>query len=101
MSWWEFAEHSGFSGNELALYNVTCPFCYENGNFATKHHAERKHATSNKVLNYDLVECKSCGNLTFIFWSAASFGAGLHDFRCVPTPRQTTRFPKHWPDDIG
>ena len=25
----------------------------------------------------------------------------MHDFKIVPWPRQTTRFPEHWPDDVG
>lgn len=26
-SWWQLGEWSGVSGEELALYNITCPFC--------------------------------------------------------------------------
>jgi hypothetical protein len=103
MSWWEFGEHAGYHGSELDLQGVTCPFCNESGNFEIAHHAERRHATSDKLLNYDLAECKNCGNLVMIFWTAASNapGGGIHDFKLLPWPRQTTTFPKHWPADVG
>jgi hypothetical protein len=101
-SWWEFAEHSGYDGEELALWRITCGFCNEQGNFEKTHHSERKN-TAGKKLNYDIYKCTNCGNLTMIFWSVAidSGSRGMHDFKCVPWPRQTTSFPGHWPEDVG
>jgi hypothetical protein len=102
-SWWELGEHSGYQGPELALYKITCGFCNETGKFATVHHLERK-KSKGKVLNYDVLKCDNCGNFTMVFWSAShNWGpsSGLHDFRTVPWPRQTSTFPEHWPKDIG
>lgn len=65
-SWWDFGEHVGFSGNELALYKIACAFCNEKGNFSTSHHEERKN-TNGKVLNYDTLKCGNCGNLMLVF----------------------------------
>jgi hypothetical protein len=103
MSWWDFAEHSGFPGNTLALHRITCAFCDQAGNFATIHHEERKHAETKKALNYDTLKCGNCGNLIMVFWSASvmSFGHGMHNFHSVPWPQKTTRFPEHWPSDVG
>ena len=102
-SWWEFGEHSGYQGNELALYRIACGFCSEQGNFERAHHSEKK-SSSGKVLNYDIYKCGNCGNLTMVFWSAThNWGpsGGLHDYRCLPWPKQTTTFPEYWPKDIG
>jgi hypothetical protein len=103
MSWWDFAENRGFPGDELALHRITCAFCHEDGNFSTIHHEQRKHAENDKVLNYDILKCGNCGNLMMAFWSASvmSIGHGMHDFKCVPWARRTTRFPEHWPPDVG
>lgn len=104
MTWWDLGEHSGYSGNDLALYRITCAFCNEEGNFETIAHLDKKNKASGKVLNYDTLKCGNCGNLTFAFWSAARYsigGPGLHDVKTVPWPRQTTRYPEHWPNDIG
>jgi hypothetical protein len=42
MSWWDFGEHSGYQGGDLALYRIECAFCGERGNFEKIHHAEKK-----------------------------------------------------------
>jgi hypothetical protein len=33
-----------------------------------------------------------------VFWSA---GSGLHDYKAVPWPLTHSRYPAHWPPDIG
>jgi hypothetical protein len=105
MSWWSFAEGRGYPGDKLDLHKITCGFCDESGNFETVHHEERKQPSNEKkVLNYDTMRCGNCGNLTMVFWSAAatSFGRNSHyDFKTLPWPRNTTKFPDHWPADIG
>jgi Domain of unknown function (DUF4145) len=103
MSWWDFGEKSGFDGKELALYRIDCPFCSEKGNFSTIHHEERKHPSTQKVLNYDTMRCGNCGNLMMVFWSAAatSYRRGMHNFRVVPWSQRTSRFPDYWPEDVG
>jgi len=40
----------------------------------------------------------------FAFWSAAQSGHGsgaMHDYRVLPWHQSTTRFPDHWPADVG
>ena len=64
----------------------------------------RTHSASGKVLNYDTMKCGNCGNLVLVFWSASSlsFGHnGMHAFKSIPWPQKTTRFPEHWPPDVG
>ena len=103
MSWWEFGEHSGFHGSELATHHIECAFCNEKGNFEKAHHSEKSNSQGKK-LNYDILKCTNCGNLTMVFWSAAhAWGpsGGLHDYKTVPWPRQTTQFPDFWPSDVG
>lgn len=101
-SWWDFAEWSGQLGDKLALYQITCPFCFESGNFELAHHLERKKPSGDKVLNYDIYKCGACGNYTMVFWTASSGpGRGMHDYRTLPWPKKIERFPKHWPEDIG
>ncbi len=81
MSWWDLGEHSGYHGNDLALYGITCAFCGEDGNFETVQHLERKKpGESSKVLNYDTLKCGNCGNYMFVFWSGGAFSS-LHDYR--------------------
>ena len=101
-SWWELGEWSGFHGNELALFRITCPFCMEKGNFKIVHHAEKKKPNNTKRLNFDTLQCGSCSGYVMALWSAASSGGGgLHDFRVLPWPLQYEKFPDHWPEDIG
>jgi hypothetical protein len=79
-SWWELGESGGFHGNELALSRITCPFCMEEGNFRTVHHAEKKKPNGTKKLNFDTLQCGSCNGYVMVLWSASSSGSGLHGF---------------------
>jgi hypothetical protein len=45
MSWWDFGESRGYSGQELATHQISCPFCPEKGNFKVEHHLEKKNCT--------------------------------------------------------
>jgi Domain of unknown function (DUF4145) len=103
MDWWEFAEHSGYPGDDLNVSRITCAFCDAEGNFGRVQHEEKRHPATGKVLNYDILRCGNCGNLTMVFWSAARFGGrhGNHNFTTVPRPQKTTRYPEHWPPDVG
>jgi Domain of unknown function (DUF4145) len=103
MDWWEFGEHSGFLGEELALHRVTCGFCGSEGNFEKVHHLEKVNEANRKKLNYDIFKCGNCGNFTMVFWSASRFGGGrgMHNFRTLPWRQETTQFPEHWPSDVG
>jgi hypothetical protein len=102
MNWWEFGEHRGYQGDKLATYQISCPFCPDKGNFKVEHHFEKKNAAG-KQLNYDILQCESCGNLTMAFWSSARHGGrgGIHDYHTVPWARSTNTYPEHWPEDVG
>jgi hypothetical protein len=99
MNWWDLGEHSGYRGSDLATHQIECAFCGESGNFETINHLDRKKAgDSDKKLNYDTLKCVNCGNYIFAFWSASY---SMHDYHVVPWRRNTSSYPKHWPDDIG
>jgi len=94
--WWSLGENSGYEGDELSLFRIECGFCGEQGNWELAHHLERNN--KKKKLNYDIYKCITCGNLTMVFWSG---GGRLHDYKQVPWPLNSTRWPEHWPDEIG
>jgi len=104
-SWWSLGEGSGYHGDELAIYQITCPFCMQCGNFKIVHHAEKKHHRDRKVLNFDTLECGNCKGYVMVFWSASSMGgrpgSGIHDYRVLPWPLTLESFPEHWPEAIG
>ena len=101
-SWWELGEHYGSSGLELALYDITCPFCMERGNFKVVHHAEKKKPNEAKRLNFDTLECASCKGYVLCLWSASSHTYnGIHEYRVLPWPIRVQKHPKHWPEDVG
>ncbi len=98
-SWWQLGEHSGYSGEELELGRITCPFCEERGNFDTARHAEKKKPNGAKTLNFDTLACGSCKGYVMCLWSAGS--SGLHDYRVLPWPMRVEKHPEHWPADVG
>ncbi len=102
-SWWQLGEGSGYDGAKLALYQITCPFCMERGNFKTAFPAEKKKPNSDKKLNFDTLECGSCSSYVMVFWSATEheIGFGHHDYRVLPWPLKFERAPQHWPEVIG
>ena len=63
---------SGYEGDSLAAYRITCPFCMERGNFETEHHVEKNKATSSKKLNFDTLKCGNCSGYVMVLWSATS-----------------------------
>jgi hypothetical protein len=102
MSWWDFGDHAGYSGDKLALYRIGCPFCGEKGNFSTEHHIERKKANSGKVLNYDTLKCGNCANFVQVFWSAEEHpgSRSLHNYLAQPLPKASYTAPEHWPETV-
>lgn len=60
-SWWEMGEWSGRSGNDLAIHEIECAFCFERGNFTVEHHAAKRKANESKMLNFDSLRCGNCG----------------------------------------
>lgn len=105
MDWWDLGEWTGHPGHVLGTNNISCAFCGAVGNFRVVAHLERKKpGSARKMLNYDTLQCGNCGNYMFAFWSAAEFGHGsgaMHDYHVLPWHRSTTRYPQHWPPDIG
>jgi hypothetical protein len=102
-SWWQLGEGSGFSGNELELYRLTCPFCLERGNFALEHRAQKKKANSKKVLNFDTWCCGNCAGYVLVLWSAQEYpgSRGLYSYQVLPWPLKLDAFPEHWPEAVG
>lgn len=103
MSWWDLGEGKGYDGADLALYQITCAFCEERGNFALEHHTEKKKPNANKKLNFDTYKCGNCGAYVMVLWSAREFGGSrtLHDFQVLPWPRRLASAPSYWPKDVG
>mgnify|MGYP001576278160 CR=1 FL=1 len=97
-SWWELGEWSGHHGAELALYNITCPFCMETGNFKVAFHAEKKKPNGHKLLNFDTLECGNCKGYVMCLWSGSH---NLHASRVLPWPLQYEKHPEHWPAAVG
>jgi len=101
-SWWTLGEGHGYHGNDLALFRITCPFCFERGNFALEHHAQKKKPGSSKSLNFDTLKCGNCAGYVMVLWSASEFGGGgLHNFEVLPWPMRFEKAPEHWPEAIG
>ncbi|CAN7653224.1 DUF4145 domain-containing protein [Rhizobium sp. LjRoot254] len=100
MSWWEIGEGSGHSAynDELRLDLVDCGFCGESGRFAFESRIIKKNHKG-KALRYDTLRCEECGNLTSVFWGTGS--SGLQRHYQVPWLKETTKWPTHWPDDVG
>ena len=97
-SWWSLGEGSGYRGEDLALYKITCPFCMETGNFSTEFHAEKKQPNASKMLNFDTLRCGSCASFVQVIWSATR---DLHDYRVQPWPLKFEKAPEHFPEDVG
>lgn len=102
-SWWQLGEGYGQQGDNLALYQITCPFCMERGNFKTAFHAEKKKPNSDKTLHFDTLECGNCKGYVMVLWSASEhgFGRSLHDYKVLPWPLKFEKYPEHWPEAIG
>ena len=104
-SWWDLGEWIGEQGDTLAKYAITCPFCRQAGNFRTAYHAEKKHQTRDKTLNFDTLECTNCMGYVMVLWSASSMAptglGGLHAYKVLPWPDTIDKFPEHWPEPIG
>ncbi len=97
-SWWDLGEWSGYDGDQLTVYRITCPFCMEQGNFTTAFHAEKKQPNGSKILNFDTLKCGNCASFVQVFWSG---GSGAHDYRVMPWPLRIDKYPDYWPEAIG
>ena len=97
-SWWDLGEVIGYGGEELAVYQITCPFCMESGNFKTAFHAEKKKPNGYKKLNFDTLECGNCKGYVMCLWSA---GSQLHSYRVLPWAMRVEKHPEQWPENVG
>ena len=101
-SWWDLGEWSGFDGEKLAIWRITCPFCLEQGHFSIEYHAEKNKPNSKKKLNFDTLKCGNCAGYVMTLWSAtASFGSNLHNFKVLPWPLRIDSYPDHWSEEVG
>ena len=101
MSWWQLGEGSGERGSELAVHQITCPFCMERGNFETAFHAEKKKPNSNKKLNFDTLHCQNCNGYVMVLWAAGEYQSSLHGYHVLPWPLKLEDYPEHWPETVG
>jgi hypothetical protein len=103
MNWWMLGEGSGYSGNDLEIRRITCPFCLEAGNFGVEHHATKRKANSNKILNFDTLRCGNCAGYVLVLWSTSEFGFShaLYEFRVLPWPQRVEKYPEEWPEAVG
>ncbi len=101
-SWWDLGEGYGQLGEKPALYQVTCPFCFERGNFKEVFHAEKKKPNSSKKINFDTLECGSCKGYVQMTWSAQESPGSkcLHRFIVQPWPINKPQAPEHWPETV-
>lgn len=102
-SWWDLGEHGDYRGNELAIYQIQCPFCHKEGKFETAFHAEKKKANSDKALNFDTLKCANCAGFVMVLWSATEHGFGthgIHDYCVLPYPIRVNSAPDYWPEEV-
>jgi hypothetical protein len=101
-SWWQLAEGYGTAGEDLAVHQITCPFCMEQGNFTTAAHFAKTNKRSGKTLNFDTLQCGNCVGYVLVLWSASRrAGHGLHAARVLPWPMKLEKHPEHWPEVVG
>jgi hypothetical protein len=102
-SWWQLGELSGFRGNKLELWRITCAFCLEKGNFKLAFHGEKKKPTSTKRLNFDVYQCTNCMSFVHVLWSAQEFPSsmdGLHGYYVLPSPIGKAIPSENWPSPV-
>ncbi|HBO1060696.1 DUF4145 domain-containing protein [Pseudomonas aeruginosa] len=98
-SWWDLGEWSGYSGSDLAIRQIECPFCSERGNFEVEYHAEKRKPNGGKILNFDTLKCGSCASYVMVLWSTNN---GHHDYKVLPWPiLRLEKYPEHWPEAVG
>src|SRR3990172_7568937 len=102
-TWWDLGEWSGHHGDKLAIYQITCPFCMEKGNFSVDFDVEKKKPNGHKVLHFSTLKCGNCAGYVMVLWSACSHGGreGMHDYRVLPWSQRIDNAPEIWPADVG
>lgn len=100
-SWWDLGEGSGFQGRELAKSRITCPFCFEKGNFSLAFDAVKKKANSDKILHFSTLKCENCAGYVMALWSPTSSYLDMHGFMVLPWPKKVEEWPEEWPEAVG
>lgn len=96
---WSLGEGYGQRGTGLAVHELQCPFCLEQGNFELEHRAVKKKPNSDKKLNFDTYRCGNCVGYVMALWSASEHG-GLYNFRVLPSVTGKLKAPDYWPSEI-
>lgn len=99
-SWWQLGEVSGFDGNQMQVWRITCAFCGEQGNFGLAFHGEKKKPNSSKRLNFDVYQCKNCMGFVHVVWSAAEYSNGLYAYTVMPRPIGHAEPSENWPEAV-
>jgi len=95
-------EGSGYRGSTLAVHQIMCAFCMEEGNFERVSHFTKRNAQSGKILNFDTLKCGNCAGYVMVLWSAGQYSMdGMHNYTVLPWPRRLTKYPEHWPEAVG
>jgi hypothetical protein len=97
-SWWSLGEVSGYPGAELAIHQISCPFCLEVGNFAVESHSEKRQPNGTKILHFETLKCGSCASFVQVVWSGTR---NMHDYKVQPWPLKYEKAPDHFPRDVG
>jgi hypothetical protein len=101
-SWWELGEGGGYRGDELAVHQISCAFCLEQGNFETVAHFVKRNPQSGKTLNFDTLKCGNCAGYVMVLWSASQRGlGGMHNYTVLPWSKRLEKHPDHWPKAVG
>jgi hypothetical protein len=99
-SWWELGEGSGFSGDKMDPWRLTCAFCGEKGHFLLKFHGEKRKSNSSKRLNFDVYQCTNCMAFVHVIWSAAEFSNSIYAYTAMPLPIGKLEPSTIWPDAV-
>lgn len=102
-SWWQLGEGSGFGGDDLEVWRITCAFCLEKGQFARVFHVEKRKPNSRKKLNFDTYQCQNCMSYVQVMWSAQEFPSGmrgLYSYYVLPAPIGKAEPSENWPDAV-
>jgi len=99
-SWWELGESSGFSGDKMEVWRLTCAFCGEKGHFELRFHGEKRKSTSNKRLNFDVYQCTNCKGFIHVIWSAAEFTGTIYSYQVLPWSIGKAEPSEIWPEAV-
>jgi len=97
---WELGDWRGYPGDRLNVARISCPFCFEKGNFEFEHDAIKSKSQPAKQIHFSTLKCGNCAGYVLVMWSV-SFTGDVHDFIALPTPNILNSWPEHWDSQIG